>query len=141
MVELPESARAVVESGRLAHLSTVNADGSPHVTIVWVGLDGDDIVVGKLMVDQKVRNIRRDPRVSLSIEAEGETYGMQHHLVVEGTARIDEGGAPALLNALAQRYIGPGVQFPPMPNPPEGFTIRITPTRVRGMGPWATPPA
>lgn len=141
MVELPESARAVVESGRLAHLSTVNADGSPHVTIVWVGLDGDDIVVGKLTVDQKVRNIRRDPRVSLSIEAEGETYGMQHHLVVEGTARIDEGGAPALLNALAQRYIGPGVQFPPMPNPPEGFTIRITPTRVRGMGPWATPPA
>lgn len=141
MVELPESARAVVESGRLAHLSTVNADGSPHVTIVWVGLDGEDIVVGKLMVDQKVRNIRRDPRVSLSIEAEGETYGMQHHLVVEGTARIDEGGAPALLNALAQRYIGPGVQFPPMPNPPEGFTIRITPTRVRGMGPWATPPA
>lgn len=141
MVELPESARAVVESGRLAHLSTVNADGSPHVTIVWVGLDGDDIVIGKLTVDQKVRNIRRDPRVSLSIEAEGETYGMQHHLVVEGTARIDEGGAPALLNALAQRYIGPGVQFPPMPNPPEGFTIRITPTRVRGMGPWATPPA
>jgi PPOX class probable F420-dependent enzyme len=141
MVELPQSARAVVESGRLAHLTTVNADGSPHVTIVWVGLDGEDIVVGKLMVDQKVRNIRRDPRVSLSIEADGETYGMQHHLVVEGTARIDEGGAPALLNALAQRYIGPGVQFPPMPNPPEGFTIRITPTRVRGMGPWATPPA
>lgn len=137
MVQLPESAREVVESGRLAHLVTVNRDGSPQVSIVWVGLDGDDIVVGKLMVDQKVRNIRRDPRVSLSIEAEGSFHGMQHYLVVEGEASIDEGGAPELLHALAQRYIGPGTDFPPMPNPPAGFVIRIRPTRVRGMGPWA----
>jgi PPOX class probable F420-dependent enzyme len=126
----------VVESGRLAHLVTVNADGSPHVTIVWVGLDGGEIVVGKLAADQKMRNIRRDPRVSLSIEAEGDQYGMQNYLVVEGEAWITEGGAPALLQALAERYIGPGVPFPPMPNPPEGYIIRIAPTRVRGMGPW-----
>jgi PPOX class probable F420-dependent enzyme len=137
MVELSADARAVIESGRLAHFVTVNADGSPHVTIVWVGLGGGDIVVGKLMVDQKVRNIRRDPRVSLSIEAEGSTYGMQHYLVVEGTARIDTGGAPELLRDLAQRYIGPGTEFPPMPNPPAGFVIRVTPTRVGGMGRWA----
>ncbi len=140
-MEISPAARAVIESGRLAHLVTVNADGSPHVTIVWVGLDagedGDEIVVGKLMVDQKVRNIRRDPRVSLSIEAEGQQYGMQYYLVAEGTARITEGGAPALLHDLAQRYIGPGTDFPPMPNPPAGFIIRITPTRVRGNGPWA----
>ena len=137
MVEMSAEVRAVVESGRLAHFVTVNADGSPQVTIVWVGLEGDDIVIGKLMVDQKVRNIRRDPRVSLSIEAEGSTYGMQHYLVVDGSARIDEGGAPGLLHELAQRYIGPGTEFPPMPNPPAGFIIRITPARVRGMGPWA----
>ncbi len=136
-MELSADARKVIESARLAHFVTLNADGSPHVTVVWVGLDAGDIVIGKLMVDQKVRNIRRDPRVSLSIEAQGSTYGMQHHLVVEGTARVDEGGAPALLRALAQRYIGPGTDFPPMPNPPAGFVIRVTPTRVRGMGPWA----
>src|SRR5918995_465494 len=108
MVEMPESARAVVESGRLAHLVTVNADGSPHVTIVWVGLEGDEIVIGKLMVDQKIRNISRDPRVSLSIEAEGDQHGMQNYLVVEGEASVTEGGAPALLHQLAQRYVGPG---------------------------------
>ena len=106
MVQMPAEARAVIESGRLAHFVTVNADGSPHVTVVWVGLDGDDIVIGKLMVDQKVRNIQRDPRVSLSIEAEGSSHGMQHYLVVEGRARVDNGGAPELLHALAQRYIG-----------------------------------
>ena len=137
-MQIPETARAVIESGRLAHVVTVNRDGSPHVTIVWVGLDGDEIVIGKLMADQKVANIRRDPRVSLSIEAEGEQWGMQNYLVVEGTARITEGGAPALLHDLAQRYIGPGTQFPPMPDPPDGFIIRIAPTRVRGMGPWGT---
>ena len=136
MVELPASARAVIESGRLAHLVTVNADGSPHVTIVWVGLDGDEIVVGKLFVDQKVRNIRRDQRVSLSIEADGDQHGMRHYLVVEGAARVTEGGAPALLHDLAQRYIGPGATFPPMPDPPDGFVIRISPAKVRGMGPW-----
>ena len=139
-MQIPETARAVIESGRLAHVVTVNRDGSPHVTIVWVGLDRDEIVIGKLMADQKVANIRRDPRVSLSIEAEGEQWGMQNYLVVEGTARITEGGAPALLHDLAQRYIGPGTQFPPMPDPPDGFIIRIAPTKIRGMGPWGTVP-
>jgi PPOX class probable F420-dependent enzyme len=137
-MELSPPVRDVIESGRLAHLVTINADGSPHVTIVWVGLDGNDIVIGKLFVDQKVRNIARDPRVSFSIEAEGDQHGMQHYLVVEGTATVDEGGAPELLQRLAEVYVGPGVKFPPMPDPPPGFVIRITPHRVRGMGPWGT---
>jgi hypothetical protein len=51
---------------------------------------------------------------------------------------VTEGGAPALLRDLAQRYIGPGTEFPPMPDPPEGYVIRIRPTKVRGMGPWGT---
>jgi PPOX class probable F420-dependent enzyme len=137
-VPIPDSARAVIESGRLAHLVTVNPDGSPHVTCVWVGLDGDDIVVGKLAVDRKVRNIGRDPRVALSIEGEAVRNGLQDHLVVEGTATVTDGGAPELLHALAQRYVGPGTDFPPMPDPPDGFVIRIAPTRVRGHGPWTS---
>src|SRR6187399_2749096 len=100
-MEIPDTAKAVIESGRLAHLVTINRDGSPQVTIVWTGLasgpDGDEIVIGKLAEDQKVRNIRRDPRVSLSIEAEGGHMGMGNYLVVEGTASLTEGGAPELL--------------------------------------------
>jgi len=137
-MEIPDSVRAVVETGPLAHLATINADGSPHLTIVWVGLDSDQLVIGKLMPDRKVANIRRDPRVSLSMEAEGDHLGMQYHVVIEGTAEITEGGAPALLHRLGKVYIGPDADFPPMDNPPEGFTIRITPTRIRGMGPWAS---
>jgi PPOX class probable F420-dependent enzyme len=85
--------RDVIESGRLAHFTTVAKDGRPHTTIVWVGLDGDDVVIGKLRADQKVANIERDERVSLSIEAEGNQWRMQHDLVIEGTARVSEGGA------------------------------------------------
>jgi PPOX class probable F420-dependent enzyme len=136
-VNLSPDVRAVIESGRLAHLATIGKDGRPHMTIVWVGLDGDEIVIGKLHRDQKLANLARDPRVALSIEAEGDWHGMQHYLVVEGTARVTEGGAPQLLHDLAQRYIGPGTEFPPMPDPPDGFVIRITPTKVRGMGPWS----
>lgn len=135
---LTPEVRAIIESGRLAHFTTIAADGHPHTTIVWVGLDGDEIVIGKLQPDQKVANIGRDPRVSLSIEAEGAQFGMQNYLVVEGSARITEGGGADLLGELAQRYIGPGTAFPPMPDPPEGYIIRVTPTRVRGMGPWGT---
>ena len=136
-MNLSPDVRAVIESGRLAHLATIGKDGRPHMTIVWVGLDGAEIVIGKLHRDQKLANLARDPRVSLSIEAEGDWHGMQHYLVVEGTARVTEGGAPQLLHDLAQRYIGPGTEFPPMPDPPDGFVIRITPTKVRGMGPWS----
>ncbi|MGB3409865.1 MAG: PPOX class F420-dependent oxidoreductase [Microthrixaceae bacterium] len=137
-VELTSEARDAIESGRVAHFTTIAADGHPHTTVVWVGTDGDEIVVGKLERDQKLANINRDPRVSFSVEAEGDQYGMINYLVVEGTARVTEGGAPELLHRLAQRYIAPGTKFPPMPDPPAGFIIHVTPTRVRGMGPWGT---
>lgn len=136
MIELSDEVRAVIESGRLAHLTTINRDGSPHTTIVWVGVQDDEVVIGKLAVDRKVRNLRRDPRCTFSMEAEGVQHGMRNYLVVEGTARVEEGGAPAWLQHLAHRYVAPDAVFPPLPDPPEGFLIRITPTRVFGFGPW-----
>ena len=64
MASLPESARAVLQSPALAHLVTLNPDGSPQVTVVWVGLDGDEIVAAHLPEHRKVRNIRNDSRVA-----------------------------------------------------------------------------
>ena len=138
---LPESARAMVESGRLAHLVTLNRDGSPQVSCVWVGLDGEEIVCAHLRSDQqKLRNVRRDPRVSLSIEGtEIQPPGLLQYLVVHGRARLTEGGAPELLQELARRYLGPDVTFPPMPDPPPGVVMRIAVERVGGVGPWVPP--
>ena len=135
---LNAAARRVIESGALAHMVTINQDGSAQVAIVWVGLDGDELVSAHLDGRQrKLQNIRRDPRVVLSFEAVGaNAIGMRHYLVVHGRARITAGGAPELLHTLAQTYVGPGTPFPPMPAPPPGFVIHIAITRVGGSGPW-----
>ena len=142
-MSLPESARAIVESGRLAHLVTLNRDGSPQVSCIWVGLEGDEIVSGHLFAtQQKFRNLRRDPRVTLSIEGtEIQPPGLLQYLVVHGRARLTEGGAPELLQELAHRYLDPDVRFPPMPDPPPGVVMRIAVDRVGGIGPWAAPRA
>src|SRR5438445_11481244 len=124
---VPERVRALIDAGPLAHLVTLNADGSPRVTVVWIGLEGDEIVSGHLYEHRKVRNIRRDPTVALSFEAPGTNdIGMRHYVVLYGRARITEGGAPELLQRLAEIYVGPGAKFPPMPDPPPGFVTRIS---------------
>lgn len=135
---LPGTARDVLLSGALAHLVTINPDGSPQVSCVWVGLDGEEIVSAHLNRSQrKLQNIARDPRVVLSIEAtEANAIGMRHYLVVRGKARITEGGAPELLQQLAYTYVGPNAVFPPMADPPPGAIVHIAPTSVGGIGPW-----
>ena len=113
-----------------------DADGRPHTTIVWVGLDGDEIVIGKLQPDQKVANIRRDPRVSLSMEAEGDQHGMQHYLVVEGTARITEGEPPSCCISSPSATSARERRFPDA-EPSRRLHHPRHPSRVRGMGPGA----
>ena len=137
MPNLPPEARVLIESGRLAHFVTLNPDGFPQVSCVWVGLDGDEIVSGHLPRNRKVKNVERDPRVALSIEGAGlSEVGLKEYLVVRGHARVEEGGAPELLQRLARVYLGPDVKFPPMDDPPPGYVIRTTPERIGGVGPW-----
>jgi len=137
---LPDSARAVLESDALAHLVTLNRDGSPQVSVVWVGLDGDDLVTGHLREQQKLRNVRRDPRVALTLETQvTNSLGLREYLVVHGRAAIEEGGAPELLQELARTYLGPDITFPPMPDPPPGLRLRIAVERIGGIGPWTEP--
>jgi PPOX class probable F420-dependent enzyme len=139
-MKLPESARRLVESDSLAHLVTRNPDGSPQVTCIWVGLDGDEIVSGHLLPDQrKLQNVARDPRVALSLEGtEIQPPGLKQYLVVHGRARLVEGGGAELLQRLAHVYLGPDVRFPPMDDPPPGQVMRVTVERIGGVGPWTT---
>ncbi len=138
-MELPQSARELILSGQLAHLVTLNPDGSPQVSCVWVGLDEGEIVSAHLHSgQQKLRNIRRDPRVALSIEGPiVNAMGLKEYLVVHGEARLTEGGGPQLLQELAHVYLGLDVKFPPMDDPPEGFVMHVAPRRLGGIGPWA----
>ncbi len=137
MVAIPDSARAVLEGPNLAHVVTIDPDGAPQVSCVWVGLDGDEVVFASLGPWRKLRNLERDPRIALSVESPAFTAsGMQEYLVIQGTARVEAGGGPELLQELAHVYIGPDVRFPPMDDPPPGSIVRITVDHLRGVGPW-----
>ena len=140
-MKIPNEIRNLIESGCLAHLVTLNPDGSPQVTVVWIGLDGDEVVAGHLPKNRKVRNILRDSRVAISIEAKTKSsMQLTEYAVLYGVARIQEGGAAELLQNLAYVYIGPGVKFPPMDNPPPGYVTRIRVDRIEGVGPWTGRP-
>ena len=137
---LSEAARALLESDAVAHVVTLDKDGGPQVTAAWVGLDGDEIIFATLPDQRKLRNLRRDPRIALSIPTTTTNeWGLLEYLVVYGTARVTEGGAAEVLQRLAYTYLGPDVVFPPVPNPPPGYVTRITVEGLGGVGPWNSP--
>lgn len=139
-IALPLAARALLESDAVAHVVTLDKDGGPQVTAAWVGLDGDEIVFATLPDQRKLRNLRRDPRIALSIPTTTTNeWGLLEYLVVYGTARVTDGGAAEILQRLAHTYLGPDVVFPPVPNPPPGYVTRITVDRLGGVGPWDQP--
>ncbi len=135
--KLSDEAIELLNSAAVATIVTINPDGSPHVTSAWVGIEDDEIVIGTMPDQRKLHNIRRDPRVSIAIQSDVvNAWGLREYLVIDGTARITEGGAPELLQHLAHTYLGPDVVFPGMPDPPPGFVTRIRVERVGGMGRW-----
>ena len=135
--KLSDEGIELLESAAVATLATINPDGSAHLSSAWVGIEGDEIVIGTLPDQRKLRNIRRDPRVALSLSnGRRNEWGLDEYLVIEGAARITEGGAAELLQRLAHTYLGPDVIFPAIPNPPPGYVTRIRVEGVRGIGPW-----
>lgn len=127
---------ALIESGPMAHLSTINADGSPQVTVIWIGLDGDEVVTGHMSRQLKLRNIERDPRVALSLDAPRVpgTF-MNRYAVLRAQATVTPSdSAWDLLNRLAKVYIAPDAEFPAPRGP--GFIVRYAVERVSGVGPW-----
>lgn len=137
-MQLNDAARTLIGQGANATLVTLNADGSPQVSVVWVELQGDDLVSAHLADYKKLRNVRRDGRVAVTIigSDRGDEF-VNPYLAISGTARIVEGGAPEVLQRLtenlAPEFVG---QFPPAEAPP-GFLTRITIDKVTGVGPWA----
>jgi PPOX class probable F420-dependent enzyme len=139
-MKLDDNARQLISSDP-ATLVTINRDGSPQVSVVWMVVqstaDGDDeLVIAHLQEHQKVRNIRRDSHVAVTIVSKDRSVLQTPYLSIKGTARIEEGGAPELLSETATAILGPGTGFPP-PGSPPGYLTRITIEKVGGVGPWA----
>jgi PPOX class probable F420-dependent enzyme len=136
-MQLNDAARELIGNGADATLVTLNPDGSPQVSLVWVALrstaDGDELVTAHLSEHKKVRNIRRDPRVAVTIASPGDlSKTLRPYIAIDGTARIEEGGAPELLKTLSEVLLDPNV-FPPKDAPP-GFVTHIRIDKVGGVG-------
>jgi PPOX class probable F420-dependent enzyme len=133
---LPSELREMIEAGPMAHLATINADGSPQVTVIWVGLDGDDLVSAHLGWYAKLRNMDRDPRVVLSFDAPRDRSAfLNPYASLRAGATIQPSdGAWDLLNRLAKIYISPDTEFP-APKAP-GWIVRYSVERIGGVGPW-----
>jgi PPOX class probable F420-dependent enzyme len=134
--------RQLIESAPMAHLSTVNADGSPQVTVIWIGLDGDGIVSTHMRDNVKLRNMRRDPRVALSFDAPREPgVWINPYAVVYARAAVEPSGRIwDLMARHARLYVSPDAQVPVPEEPEPGFIVRYSITRIAGIGPWATGP-
>jgi PPOX class probable F420-dependent enzyme len=138
---IPEIAREFLKTAPLAHVVTIGSDGRPQLSVVWIKVDRDDLVIASLGPNQKLKNLRRDPQIAVSFESKHKNeMGIHEYLVVHGTATIEEGGAADVLQELAYSYMGPGVKFPPMDSPPDGYLIRIRVDRIGGVGPWMSMP-
>jgi PPOX class probable F420-dependent enzyme len=139
MAAIAQVIHDLIATGPYAHLTTLNRDGAPQVSVVWVGIENDEFVCGHMGAWQKVKNVQRDPRVCVSMLAHQKNpMGLLEYLVIHGKARITEGGAADLLQRLARIYMGPDAVFPPEPyrkNP--GYITRIKPERFGGVGPWS----
>lgn len=135
-MDIPQSVRDFLATGPLGHLVTLGPDGTPHITLVWAGLDGEDLVFATFPDQFKLECIRNDPRVAISFQANEHTgSGLHPYLVVSGRAEVAEGGALEWMDQLAEFYIGPGEKFP-MRNVPPGYVTRVAIDRIYGVGPW-----
>jgi len=101
---IPEAFLDLFEKKAFAHLATVMADGSPQVSPVWVDLDGEVVRVNSAVGRIKDQNIKRNPKVALSIVDPENAY---RFLLVRGrVVKIIQQGADAHINALAKKYLG-----------------------------------
>lgn len=134
---IPAPAQALLGSDALAHLITRGADGGPQVSVVWCGVRDDEVVFCTEGDTAKVRNIRRDPRVILSIEDEARNLrGTQQHLVVHGTARLLGSADPSLCDDLCRTYVGRADHPANLKHSPTAVTVAVQVDRLGGNGPW-----
>ena len=100
---LPEAARAVVGGVNFATVATLEPDGSPQTSVVWITRDGDDLLFSTVLGRRKARNMQRDPRVSVLVLDHANPYS---YLEVRGTVTMTEQGGRALIDELAGKYRG-----------------------------------
>jgi PPOX class probable F420-dependent enzyme len=135
---IPAPAEALLGSSALAHVVTRGPDGSPQVSVVWCGVRGDQVLFCAEGSSAKVRNLRRDPAVVLSIEDEARNQaGTQQHLLIYGAATVLPGSADKeLCDELCRTYVGVADHPLNLSRSPTAVTVAVDVHRIGGNGPW-----
>ena len=125
---LSDAHRELIDGKNYATIATVNPDGSPHTSIVWVKRDGDDLLVSTVVGRKKDRNLRKDPRVSISVLDHGNPY---RYAEFRGEATLSLEGGFDLINDLAHKYIGGDYQGD-VGTDNVRVIVRLSPTKITG---------
>ncbi len=133
-MELSPELRALLEQKVYGHVITMNRDGSPQVTMVWMNVHNGKASFNTNLARQKARNLKRDPRVMVSVQA---LENPQQYALLMGTATVTEAGALDHINALAQKYMG--TDYTNLQPGEVRVSVDIDLQQVRGAGPWVTP--
>ncbi|MEU7642696.1 MULTISPECIES: PPOX class F420-dependent oxidoreductase [unclassified Streptomyces] len=127
---MSEKLKDLLDSPVFGTVATLQPDGSPHQSVVWVGRDADDLFFVTGVDKRKIRNLRRDPRLSVSVNPPDEPYG---YAVISGTARFESAGSRRRMDELAVKYTGltyaehnPEVYR----SLPELVTVHLTPEKI-----------
>ena len=130
MIQLTPEQKKLFDAKSFAHVATINPDGSPQVTPVWVELDGEHIVFNSEKKRKKVQNLERDPRVSISITDPENPY---HYVEVRGrVVEMTTDGAMEGIDRLALKYMGKD-KYPFHKDGDVRVVIRVAPEKASGM--------
>ncbi|MER5734265.1 PPOX class F420-dependent oxidoreductase [Streptomyces sp. NPDC002262] len=130
-IRLSAAVRALLDDVNHAVLATIQPDGSPQTSVVWVGRDGDDVLISSQENRRKVKNVRADARVSLTLL---DRRDPDRYTEIRGSATVVEDGGRALAVALGEKYEGAegGREYRELPPEQVRVTLRITPVKVLG---------
>jgi PPOX class probable F420-dependent enzyme len=132
---LPQPVKKILEDKAYGHVITFDPSGKPQVTMVWMDVDGDDVVFNTAEGRLKPKNLQRDPRVIISVQDRNDP---QSYLVFHGKATIAEAGADAHIDKLAKRFLGAD-KYPFRRPGEKRLIVRVKPDRIGGYGPKMQP--
>lgn len=131
MTDLPDDAKALFDAPEFATIATLLPDGRPHLSVVWIERDGNDLLVSTIRGRRKYLNLERDPRVTVLVSPRDAPYS---YVEVRGTTTMTNEGGRELIDRLSVQYRGV------YPYPGDDGTdhvrvvVRITPEKVVNYG-------
>ncbi|WP_327149819.1 PPOX class F420-dependent oxidoreductase [Nocardia sp. NBC_01329] len=126
-IELTDEARRLLDGKNFATVATIEPDGRPQTSVVWMDREGDAILFSSTTGRRKVRNLTRDPRIGLTVFDSANPY---RSVDIQGTAELIEDPDKTLPVRLSQKYLGQNP--PPEPENLRRFIVRVTPERITG---------